>query len=422
MPESFKSFQHYTWRERGILFLLIALFLGSVVYRYTHNLPSMPDFFGAYYPAGKAIVENPDNLYVGRSLPNTKDTILGGFVNLPILAYLFTPFTYLDENQAGILFTSLGIATILWSVFILTKFSKLKGWGKLLFFGILLINVPVSNSIWIGNTTHLLFVPIISSLLCFKEKKDISSGVLLAIAVLIKPFLLFLMLFFVVKQRWRALLGSGLTLLVAVGLSLLWCGWQLNLLWFQRCILSFSGKVVGSYNVQSIDSFLIRFLTNFPVDSWDMYEVSWSLKLARYSLFLLFIGLSFWTIFKTRHSHAVESESLEFAIFLCLAIISSPISWTHYYLLLFLPISLLLGLPWMTLKNWNWSGAIAAVLLLISTPPMKNSSFEHPLVISFVRNFLVSHYFWGGVLLLGILLAARWRYHSLFYDEVFLSK
>jgi hypothetical protein len=383
----------------------------------------MPDFFGAYYPAGKAAVENPNELYqISHSLPNTTDTILGGFVNLPIIAYLFTPFTYFDEAHAGLLFTLLGIVLTLLSVFLLAELSNLKGTKKLLFFAILLINVPVSNSIWIGNTTHFIFILVISSLLCLRKKEDFWSGVLLAAAALIKPPLLFLTLFFIVRKHWRALLGAYLTLLGTVTLSLVFCGWQLNLLWFQSCILAFSGKVVGSYNVQSIDSFLIRLFTKVPLDSWDMYEANLPFKLARYSLFVLFIGASLWMLFKTRHSTTSESESLEFSIFLCLAIICSPISWSHYYLLLFLPISLLISLPWINMKKWNWSIPIALVILLISTPPVKNVSIDNPLVSYFMRNFLVSHYFWGGVLLVGILLAARWRYNGSFYDEVIPSK
>lgn len=417
MQEGFKYFQQI-WREWWIMFLIITLFLCLVAYRYTHSLPSMPDFFIAYYPAGRLIIENPNNLYqITHSLPNTNDNILSAFINLPIVAYLFTPFSHLNENYAGILFTFLGIVPTFLSSIILTNYTRLKAWKKLLFFGVMLLNVPVSNSIWLGNTTHFIFLPVIASFLCLSAKRDVWSGVLLAVAALIKLPLLFLAVFFVVRQRWGALLGFCLTLLGVVTLSVALCGWNLNLIWFQQCILVFSGKVVGAYNVQSIDSFLVRLLTTAPLDSWNMYEASWQLKLFRYSLFLLFIGGAFWTLFKAKYSTTYESKSLEFSIFLCIAIISSPISWSHYYMLLFLPVSVLISLPWITLKKWTWSAPIALVILLISTPPVKSVSVSNPLVADFVRNFLVSHYFWGGVLLLSILFIARWNCSQMVLEQ-----
>ena len=402
--------QHF-WRDQGITFLLITLFLCLVVYRYKHNLPSMSDFFRAYYPAGRLIIENPYALY------DLSDTVVYGFVNLPILAYLFTPFSYLDKTVAGVSFTLLGITSVIFSIFILVDFTGLKSWRRLSLIAIMLFTIPISNSIWIGNTTHFTLLLLIGSFDSLKAKGEVLGGVLLAIASLIKLPLLFLMLLFVIRQRWRALLASCLTLLSAVTLSVVLCGWNLNLIWFQRCILSFSGKVVGAYNVQSVDSFLVRLLTAAPLNSWDMYEASWQLKLVRYSLFLLFIGGTFWTLFRSKHSTTPEAESLEFSIFLCLAIISSPISWTHYYLLLLLPISLLISLPWMTLHKRTWSAAIAVVILLISTPPVKNVSVSNPVVAAFIRNFLVSHYFWGGVLLLGILLMARWKSPQMLLEQ-----
>lgn len=232
-----------SWQSWIGSFLLI-LVAGLIAYRRIRSTPpELLDFYNAYYPAGKMIFKNPDRLY------SFAKSIILGFVNLPIIAYLLTPFSVLDEYPAGVLFTLMGVGSAILSGWLLIKLAKLSGWRQTIFILLLLINTPIYYSLWLGNSTQTVFLFVIASFLCFRLKRDVWSGVFLAIAGLLKIPLLFPILYFVLRKRWQVVKGFFATLVATFGLSVIVCGLNLNLTWFKECILAFSGKVVTAYNV-----------------------------------------------------------------------------------------------------------------------------------------------------------------------------
>ncbi|BAY13948.1 glycosyltransferase family 87 protein [Calothrix sp. NIES-2098] len=390
-----------TLRDFLVPFVLIIVFLFVVWFRLKHDLPAMPDFYRAYYPAGRLIFENPENLY-GVTKP-----VVYGFVNLPIFAYLLAPLAVFNEKTAGFLFTIFGVASVLLSAFWLIKITGLYGWKRNLLFAFFTFGIPFYNSIWLGNSTHFILLLVIGSWVCFRSGRDLWSGFFLALAGLIKIPLLFPIIYFILKKRWYVVFGFSATLLGIVGLSILVCGLPLNLTWLKECILSFSGTAIAAYNVQSVDAFLLRLLSDSPISSWELIQVVPLFKVLRYILFSMFIGGTIFVCWHSRFSTAPKTENLEFSSFLCLAILISPVSWSHYYLLLVLPVALYLGGQLGIPDNWYWKVWMAVSTVLIILPPVKRDSFNHPVIAALVRNILVSHYFWGGVLLLGCLLATN---------------
>jgi hypothetical protein len=94
---------------------------------------------------------------------------------------------------------------------------------------------------------------------------------------------------------------------------------------------------------------------------------------------------------------------LEFCMVLCLAVLTSTVSWTHYYLFLLVPAGLWLGgrLP----VSSRPSRTAAFLLALgLTMPPVVAVASE-----GWASRLLVSHCWAGGVLVLGLLTAARWQ-------------
>ena len=372
------------------------------------DLGFLRDFYYAYYPAGHLVYQDPGQLYdftkveSGPNIGMPQPTIYG-FVNLPILAYLFTPFSLLGQFPGDIVFTVVGVVSVILCGWLLVKLAKLQGWKRFAFVVLLALNAPIFNSIWLGNSTHIVFLLVITSFLCLRSKRDFWSGALLAIAGLIKIPLLFPILYFVLRKCWQGVIGFFSTLLATVSLSMLVFGFSLNLAWFQKCILTFSGKAVAGDTVQSVDSFLIRLLTDTPISSFDYVVGEGLFKPLRYAFFLVLIGGTIFTMWRSRRSQSATTESLEFSSFLCLTLLISPISWTHYYLLLLLPIALCMGGQLGISNRWQWSTAMILSIVLVITPNIRSTP-NNPLMAAVTRHILVSHYFWGGILLLGILL------------------
>lgn len=355
------------------------------------------DFFVAYYPAGHLILQNTSDLYSTHRL---------GFVNIPIIALLFTPFTSFNRSIAIILFTILGILTILITYYFLIRLTKVSGWKKIALLGLFVINGPLYHSIWYGNLTHFVLLVLLLVFFCLKKKREFWLGILLVIAALIKIPLFLLGIYFATRRNWRVVAGFGAALLAIVGASLLLFGVELHLTWYHQCILPFAGKVMASFNVQSLDSFLARLA--YSSYKWWPIDIDWRFKVIRYALLSLLVGTTVWVGWRSQPPQTLEVENLEFSIILCLALLISPISWTHYYLFLLLPFSLYLGNKLAVPQGRLWSSLVVTSILLTSLPVI-NAAPANPTLNFLYSRLLLSHYFLGGVLFLGILLAARWH-------------
>ncbi|MFN6581424.1 MAG: glycosyltransferase family 87 protein [Aulosira sp. ZfuVER01] len=402
------------WKNRFSSLLLIVFIVLVTLWRIRYKFPQLRDFYEAYYPAGRLIIDRPEQIYEFiKSSDGIVQPVIYGFVNLPIIAYLLTPFSVVDQQTSGILFTLFGVVAIVYSGWLLIESANLKGWKKNIFIALLAINAPIFNSIWLGNSTHIIFVLLIAAFISFRSKQDLWSGFFLAIAGLIKIPLLFLILYFCLKRRWQVVAGFVGTIIAVVSLSILVCGLDLNVTWFQKCILSFTGQAVAGDTVQSVDAFLIRLLTNAPIDSYDYVDGGLLFKLLRYGIFSLLMGGTLLACWRSRHITSTQVENLEFSSFLCLTLLISPISWTHYYLFLLLPIALYLGGQLSIPSGWRWSALMTLSILLVIAPNVRNIPTAHPVIVALTRHILVSHYFWGGVLLLGVLLTSLFRYREI---------
>lgn len=387
------------WLGYGVPALLMILFLGraSTPPRYDW----FGDFFGAYYIAGRLIIQNPSKLY--------DFSENWGFVNIPIIAFLFTPFAALDRRTAVISFTILGGLAILATYHFLIKLTKVFGWKRIALLGLFVVNGPLYHSLWYGNPSHFVLLFLLATLFCLEKQRNFWLGVLLAIAALFKIPLFLLSVYFAMRGRWQVILGFGAALLVIVGSSLLLLGLDLHLAWLHH-IGQFSSKAVSAYNVQSVDGFLARLVynTNNELRNWQPIDVSWKFKVIRYALLSLLVGTTIWVCWRSKPPKTLEVENLEFSIVLCLALVISPISWSHYYLFLLLPFALYLGNKLAVPQKPLWSSLVVASILLTSLPVI-TANPANPVLGFLYSKLLISHYFFGGILLLGVLLAARWH-------------
>lgn len=359
------------------------------------------DFNLAYYPAGRAILEDLSHLYV-----RCWDTPVCGFVNIPIVAFLFTPFSFLTLHHAQWLLMGLSLASLavslalLWS---LTDRAWSKAWAMLLLFA---MNGPLVYSLKEGNLTHFALLLLIAGVVCLDKTWDRGAGVCFALAAIIKlPLLLFAVYFFGMR-RWAVVIGYGITLVTVTALSLWYAGWSHHVEWYREVILPFSNEGLTAFNVQSIQGVLLRLQDDAKLYDWKPVEVGGAVKMAERACAVVFVGLSALVFFRNPGVQVREARYLELSMVLCLALIISPISWSHYYLLLLLPLSLYVGNRLPIASHWGWAVGMALCLMLISPPVIftgQETAAAHPITTLFL-----SHYVIGAILLWGLFGYARW--------------
>jgi hypothetical protein len=352
------------------------------------------DFNKGYYPAGRLILQEPSALY---SIPEL------GFVNLPALALLFTPVAFLPLPLAQKCFTVPGLVALALACWLLLRLTGATGWRRAAVVSAFALNGPLYYSIREGNLTHFVLLLLAGAAWCLEKRRDVWLGVFLAVAAFVKLPLFLLVACYGLRGRGRVAAGAGLATLVLVGTSLALFGVGVHQEWLQRCILPFLGKPLAAYNVQSAGGFLARLLTDRSIGDWQPFAVGWDFKAGHYALVGLLVGATGWVSWRSRTARDPQAEHTEFSALLCLALVISPISWTHYYLLLLVPFALYFGNRLRIPVGGPWAALLLAALLLISPPVIALPSPK-----PFVWLFL-SHCFAGGVLLLAVLLAGRRR-------------
>ncbi len=397
----------YTFRtdsnRRAFPAFLGVILSGLAIWTWQVSEPSVlfSDFNVAYYPAGRAIVEDLPHLFV-----RCWDTPVCGFVNIPIVAFLFTPFSMLTLRHAQWLFAGLSLLSLIISVGLLwsmTDRAPARRWGIVALF---MTSGPLLYSLKEGNLTHFALLLLIAGVVCLDRTWDRCAGSCFALAAIIKlPLLLFAVYFFG-KRRWAAVFGYGLTLLAVTGLSIWYAGWAGHVAWYREVVLPLSDKGIAAFNVQSVQGLLLRLQDGVRLYDWKPVPVPWDVGVAGQACAALFIGLSGLVFLRNPGMQVRETTNLELSMVLCLSLIISPISWTHYYLLLLLPLALYVGNRLPVPAQGGWAAGMSLCLLLIS-PPVTFSGPDQVAGDQIATLFL-SHYVIGAVLLWGLCGYARW--------------
>jgi alpha-1,2-mannosyltransferase len=367
------------------------------------------DFTDAYYPAGVAALNDPQSI-------GTLFYGVLGFVNIPILAYLFAPFALLDMTPASWIFAVMGVvmAGVAW--LIIAREAELDEQSTHLFMLVFVAFGPLAYSIKEGNTTHMVLLALAVALAMLRRGQNVNAGLLLGFAAMIKLPLMLFGVYFLLRRNWQAVFAFGA---VCAGISLASLavfGWELHRLWFDECIRNFSANAIGAFNVQSISAFLIRL--SEPKDvlvDWSAYPPG-GLQQGIATAAVIGIYLAAIAVCARNGAGAAGDERggsnrkmmLDFQIVLALSVLTSPLSWSHYYTWLLLPIGFLLSpagpmVGDTAARRWGW----AAILLMMPIVFLLQFPWEWLTVL--YAKLLVSHLLAGGLIMLGLLLWLRWQ-------------
>ena len=368
------------------------------------------DFYKAYFPAAELLLdEGPEAPWAFEGAEKI------GFINFPIVAYLFAPLAALDWD-AGWAYLGLGAAATIAAFMLLRRLGGLEAAGGALLLFLFLVNGPLANSLREGNTTHFILLLLIVALLLWRNGWEFAAGLVLgACAILKLPFLLF-GIFFLLRGRWRIVAGGATTVAATALLSLAVFGAGVHGEWIKCCVEPFMGKALPAFNVQSIDGLLMRFATGVAeLEVWEPHDPSLLHKAARLSIVAALLGGALWLMWRADRSRPARDarakgplHELEFVLVLVLALVISPVSWSHYYLLLLLPWALYLGgrlpLPEDALtRRLMWSGFLLASLPVVLVP------LESDWLGAVAARTAVSAWLIGGLLILAALMRGAWH-------------
>jgi hypothetical protein len=308
-----------------------------------HSRLALEDF-GIFRTAALAVVH-------GRSpfvAPNPSAYVhFDRFVYPPVAALLFAPFAAVPSGPSRALMFVAGVAAILGALRVL----RVPDWRC---YGVALISAPAINSIALGTLTSFL---LLGAAVCWRHRDNpVVAGGATAVTALLKLFLWPLAVWLVVTRRWRAAIicaGTGLILLVG--------GWA---------VIDFAG--MRSY--PTILHVLERVEVPVSYSLVALFGLNGSAATAVTVVLSLAAVVAIWAA-----ARGEGGDRRAFAVAVVASLLTTPLLWMHYLLLLFVPIAFyrprLSGLWFLPLLLWltpssnshgaTWRIALALAVLVV---------------------------------------------------------
>jgi hypothetical protein len=317
----------------------------------------------------------------------------------PFYGMLFVPWVFQDGER--ILFwhrvlncVLIGTTAIVW----------LRMWG-LRFFSLaaasvlILLNFrPMTDTLAFGQIDLALLLTLTLALWALRADRDVLAGVLIALGTLFKIYPVLLLVFLVVKRRWRGLAGFALGMLLFNGVAVAVMGWEMHRVYLTEVLPSIGGTTSWVEN-QTISGFLARFVAS-PTES----EIFKDHALALLGLGISgLIGLAGCVLVLPPARSRDTSFALQYSLFPLLMVLVVPAAWMHYETLLFLPFAALLR--HVADREISLPRAVALALSFALIGYGNQWSFYDGTVMGILTIAGVSYKFYGMLLFSGVLAA-----------------
>lgn len=388
-----------------LLFWVVTVMLsaGMGLFLLQVSIPSQlfKDFYNAYLTAGSAVLSGP-----GALRPLLEKGVLG-FVNLPIVAYLFAPFTVLSYRAAGIVMFGIGgVATLLAWALLRWRYGFDRTESGITLFALSAFG-PLAYSLREGNTSHIILLGLIIGFILASARWDFMAGAIFAAAAVIKPPLALIGVYYLLRGRFRIVAAAIALGGFVIALSILVFGWDMHLVWL-RAFAAYSGQPMTGYNDQSIASALLRYERGVSsYRDWTPDSPSQLYYLLNLGLILMLAAIGWRAARRPQAATSPLSEDIEPAMVLAFICVASTVSWSHYYVWLLPGLALLFLASRRDpgarqLRPWVWTAFALAAPAIFLAPSLERGVYGHV-----VSSVLVSYLLIAGLLTYALLIKLR---------------
>jgi hypothetical protein len=230
------------------------------------------------------------------------------FVYPPIAALVFAPFAAFPDGAARVLMALAGLAALLGALRVL----GVEDWRC---YGVAVVSAPAINTLALGAVTSFL---LLGAALAWRYRHNaVVAGVSTAFAAVLKLFLWPLGVWLLATRRWRAAV-----ICAAIGVVVVLGGWA---------VIDFAG--FRSYPT------LVRLLEH--VDAPVSYSLVALLGLTGGAQTAVAVVLSLLAVPAIAlAARGRDGDRRAFTVAVVASLVTTPILWLHYLLLLFVPIAL----------------------------------------------------------------------------------
>jgi hypothetical protein len=351
--------------------------------------------FSIYTAVGRAIIDGTD-IYEAENIRGWH------YNNAPVFGLLFVPFAVMPLFWAALIWYVLSaamvIAAIIFCVRMVQQDSVAMGEPFWLYVipPVLLI-WPLMSALARGQMTPFMFALVMAGLYCQWRGREWLGGSVLAGAILMKIFPVLLLPYFVWRKRWRFVLATLLAVVLgALVVPAAALGWNTNVKYLQewgsilqrpmfeqeRSEDSRFGELSSPDLVrnQSLQAVLKR-ITKSSSARWFAAAIGLAMVAAMIAVAL-----------QVRE----KNQLLMLSTVIVWAVLMSPVSWSHYFMLLMLPVA---AATWMAILEQDVSTRRVAVITLVGFGVLALSSAGSRALQVYGPICWGTMVLWGGLLL-----------------------
>jgi len=313
--------------------------------------------FDSFWRSARAMLE-------GRNIYDTGVDLVN--LNPPLWTVLISPLGLLEPITAYRVFVLISLIVVVGYLAWTVEELRLRPGWTVVGVVMLLLSSPLLATLALGQVYPLLALGLVAAWVADRRDRQEISGAALGLVVALKPVLLPVLLWLLVRRRWRAVVAALIAGAVATLLGIIVLG--------PGATLDYIG-VLGVQSVSaywdnaSLPSAAARLFTENPY-AQNVATLPWMVPVA----YLLGIGAIFLTAMRVRHGPEVGLWALVAA-----SLLASPIAWHNYLVLLGPGILLLLArgraataflllaleaIPAQWPLIWNDRGTVAASLAM----------------------------------------------------------
>jgi len=298
--------------------------------------------FTVYTAAGSAVLNGAD-IY---NAHNIRDWY---YIYPPLFAVLLVPFALLSALWASFAWYILSVALVVWTVrmcAVMVRTTLNFEGDPLVLYVIppLLVLLSLMSALARGQATPVLLWLFTAGLYYAWKRQDWRGGMCFAGGILLKAFPVVLLAYFVWRKRWRFVAATlTATMVGAFIIPAAVYGWQGNINYLKEW-MSKVGKPAAEMQSEGADNPLYTQLLSMELTRNQSFEAVFArvfrTNAARpiaVSLGLVMAAAMIWVDWRT-HGKA-DLLLLSAGVVWMLLIV--PISWSHYFMLLLLPLAVL---------------------------------------------------------------------------------
>jgi hypothetical protein len=276
--------------------------------------------------------------------PDRDEDVLPWNAHPPAAVALTIPFGKLDYRDAHLVWNLLTLPLFLASVWLIVRELQfpLRVWSVFPAVVLLLLCNPVFIQLGQGQLNFPILFLITLAWVADRRGRPGWAGVALGVAIGLKLYPGFLFLYFLFARRWRAIFTGIIAFLAVNGVALAVLGLGEFRTYVERVLPSLFGYQSAWRNVTATGFWLRIFdpqphqkivpLVVNPTAAWSLILVSR----------LVVVGVVAWVAW---HARTTTARDRAFAAAVVGMLLVAPVAWTHYFVLLALPV----GLVWMRL-------------------------------------------------------------------------